>query len=188
MIWRNDPAYPGSPSLYVFGNKSSHHPDPAATGSEWIDMVGTATSENGEDTGALSAAYRRTTPLPAAGVPIVAEPVSTVEASMGLAGTGAPFPIGASRRLDANGAWVDASDSNDRRVIQEYRTNTAPSALPNDGTPSVIAAGTPYPDADHDGMSDTWERAHGLDPGDASDGNGASSDGYTNLERFLNGQ
>jgi pectate lyase len=188
IVWRNDPAYPGSPSLYVFGNKSSHHPDPAATGSEWSDMVGTATSENGADTGPLSAAYRRTTPLPAAGVPMVAEPASTLEASMGLAGAGALFPVGASRRLDANGAWVDASDSNDRRVIQEYRTNTAPSALPNDGTPSTIAAGTPYRDADHDGMPDAWERAHGLDPSDASDGNRTSSDGNTNLERFLNGQ
>jgi hypothetical protein len=44
-------------------------------------------------------------------------------------------------------------------------------------------------DADADGMADDFERAHGLDPKDPDDRNGAtlSKDGYTNLEVYLNG-
>ena len=42
-------------------------------------------------------------------------------------------------------------------------------------------------DTDHDGMPDEWEKAHGLNPGDAADGNqDMTGDGYTNLEKYLN--
>ncbi|MBQ8514803.1 MAG: RICIN domain-containing protein [Ruminococcus sp.] len=43
-------------------------------------------------------------------------------------------------------------------------------------------------DTDRDGMPNTWETEHGLDPNDASDGciNSMSPDGYTNVEMFLN--
>ncbi len=43
-------------------------------------------------------------------------------------------------------------------------------------------------DTDRDGMPDTWEEAHGLNPNDTSDGsiNSLSPDGYTNIEMFLN--
>jgi hypothetical protein len=47
-------------------------------------------------------------------------------------------------------------------------------------------SGEPYPDADMDGMDDNWERAHGLNPNDASDGPAVDANGYTNLENFLN--
>jgi hypothetical protein len=47
--------------------------------------------------------------------------------------------------------------------------------------------GTPYNDADIDGLPDDWELRYGLDPNDpvdaATDLNG---DGYTNIEDFLN--
>ncbi len=42
-------------------------------------------------------------------------------------------------------------------------------------------------DADHDGMPDKWELAHGLNPKDPEDRNGdLNGDGYTNLEKYLN--
>ena len=42
-------------------------------------------------------------------------------------------------------------------------------------------------DRDHDGMADAWERQNQLNPDDASDGaKDGQSDGYTNLERYLN--
>lgn len=42
-------------------------------------------------------------------------------------------------------------------------------------------------DTDGDGIPDTWETAHGLNPNSASDGNGDyTGDGYTNIEKYLN--
>ena len=44
-------------------------------------------------------------------------------------------------------------------------------------------------DSDNDGMPDAWERKFGLNPHDASDGNGKTIDKYgqyTNLEMYMN--
>lgn len=49
-------------------------------------------------------------------------------------------------------------------------------------------SGTPYKDSDGDGMPDDWEKAHGLNPNDASDATtDLNGDGYTNIEEFING-
>src|SRR5262249_61418432 len=45
----------------------------------------------------------------------------------------------------------------------------------------------PPADSDHDGIPDEWEKQHGLDPNDAADAARDSGDGYTNLEKYLNG-
>lgn len=51
-----------------------------------------------------------------------------------------------------------------------------------------VYQGTPYADADSDGMPDAWETAHGLNPKDAADASAdANGDGYTNVEDFING-
>lgn len=48
--------------------------------------------------------------------------------------------------------------------------------------------GTPYPDADNDGMPNDWESKYGLNPNDASDAQkDMSGDGYSNIEKFING-
>lgn len=41
-------------------------------------------------------------------------------------------------------------------------------------------------DTDGDGMPDSWETAHGLNPNDVNDGNNTGEDGYTNLEIYMN--
>jgi hypothetical protein len=47
--------------------------------------------------------------------------------------------------------------------------------------------GTPYKDADKDGMPDAWETKNGLNPNNASDAAGdRDNDGYTNIEEYLN--
>ena len=53
---------------------------------------------------------------------------------------------------------------------------------------SNFKGGTAPTDSDHDGMPDDWEKEHGLNPNDASDGPvvGLSSDDYTNVEMYLN--
>ncbi|WP_221032400.1 pectate lyase family protein [Actomonas aquatica] len=51
-----------------------------------------------------------------------------------------------------------------------------------------VYQGTPYADADGDGLPDEWETAHGLNPHDAADATAdANGDGYTNIEDFING-
>ena len=54
---------------------------------------------------------------------------------------------------------------------------------------SIIDPGEPVLDSDHDGMPDAWERAHGFDPDDPTDGGAADrdGDGYTNVEEAING-
>ncbi len=50
-----------------------------------------------------------------------------------------------------------------------------------------IASGTPCDDTDHDGMPDSWETSLGLNPNDDSVGSEYTSNGYTNVEEWLNG-
>lgn len=46
---------------------------------------------------------------------------------------------------------------------------------------------TPAPtDRDHDGISDQWEKANGLNSNDTSDRNKVAEDGYTTLEKYIN--
>ena len=48
--------------------------------------------------------------------------------------------------------------------------------------------GTPRVDSDGDGMPDDWELANGLNPNDPTDANGdINGDGYTNIEKWING-
>ena len=48
--------------------------------------------------------------------------------------------------------------------------------------------GTPRKDSDGDGMPDSWEIANGLNPNDPSDATGdLNGDGYTNIEKWING-
>ncbi|WP_197531557.1 hypothetical protein [Posidoniimonas corsicana] len=92
------------------------------------------------------------------------------------------------------GASLPSRDSVDSRIIQEVRAGTATFVSngliesPSDvgGWPTLSS--TPAPaDNDHDGMPNEWELRRGLDPDLASDRNDDfDSDGYTNLEEYLN--
>jgi len=48
--------------------------------------------------------------------------------------------------------------------------------------------GTPYKDSDNDGLPDSWELSHGLNPKNASDSAQPAKNGggYTNIEVYLN--
>lgn len=110
--------------------------------------------------------------------------------------------------LDLAGCSFPKRDAVDSTIIHDARTGTAtyegtynqyhtvpdPSKKcgiidsQNDvgGFPTLNST-TPPTDSDHDGMPDSWETAHGLNPNDASDGNLYTLDSsYTNLEVYLN--
>ncbi|WP_447968815.1 pectate lyase family protein [Nitrospira sp. M1] len=87
------------------------------------------------------------------------------------------------------GATLPVRDGVDKRIVSEVKNKTgkiidSPSQV---GGYPILLTGSPPTDSDHDGMPNSWEVAHGFNPNDDSDGTqDADSDGYTNLEEFLN--
>ena len=92
-------------------------------------------------------------------------------------------------------------DEHDRRVLKEVRSGQITYRGSKTGLPGLpdsqtdVGGREEYPavrrpldwDTDADGMPDLWERKHGLNPADPSDGNlDKNSDGVTNLEDYLN--
>ena len=94
------------------------------------------------------------------------------------------------RILENVGATLPARDAVDARIIQEIRAGEGRiinSQAEVGGWPEY-EQGQALADTDLDGMPDEWERKYGLDSVDASDNSKDSdSDGYTNIEEFLNG-
>ncbi len=91
--------------------------------------------------------------------------------------------------LRHGGASLPKRDSVDIRMVESVLNGTGAiidSQSEVGGWPQ-LQAGTPYVDADEDGMADDWETFYGLDPADKSDYN-LDNDGdvYTNIEEFLN--
>ena len=75
---------------------------------------------------------------------------------------------------------------NHKGIIDSQEDNR-PADAGDDWSAWPTLASAPAPDdTDHDGMPDDWETANGLNPNDASDGAATASDGYTNLEHYLN--
>jgi hypothetical protein len=79
-------------------------------------------------------------------------------------------------------------DAVDARIVATVTNRTGKLiSNPNQvGGYPTISGGTPYPDADADGMDDNWELSQALKPAHPADRNGdLDGDGYTNLEEFL---
>ncbi|MBN2763684.1 MAG: hypothetical protein JXR41_11385, partial [Bacteroidales bacterium] len=101
--------------------------------------------------------------------------------------------------LQHAGASLPRRDTIDNRIVWEVANQTAlyggtygtargiiDSQDDVGGYPVLFSAPAPT-DRDHDGMPDQWEMDNCLNPDLASDRNGdANSDGYTNIEEYLN--
>lgn len=113
--------------------------------------------------------------------------------------------------LDNVGATLPRRDVVDSRIIAETRSGNATYEGPAykekyaknlkdssaktgiidsqtdvGGWPELKSAPAPA-DTDHDGMPDEWEMQHKLDPKNPEDRNQVAPDGYTMLEKYLNG-
>ncbi len=110
--------------------------------------------------------------------------------------------------VGAGGTSATGWDYIDSRYIDEVKNGTYTYTGSKDGLKGIIDSQEDvggYPtsenfqhstdgatnaanDTDRDGMPNTWETEHGLDPSDPSDGaiNSLSPDGYTNIEMYLN--
>ncbi|MBR2283307.1 MAG: carbohydrate-binding protein [Ruminococcus sp.] len=101
------------------------------------------------------------------------------------------------------GANVPSLDYIDSRYYKEITTGTYTYTGSKQGLKGIIDSqkdvggyptssnfkgGTAAKDSDGDGMPDTWENEHGLDPNNKADGAivSLSGDDYTNLEMYLN--
>lgn len=71
--------------------------------------------------------------------------------------------------------------------IIDSQEDTKPVGAGDDWSAWPVHNSTVAPvDSDGDGMPDAWEVANGLNPNDSSDGKVVASNGYTNLELYLN--
>ena len=115
-----------------------------------------------------------------------------------------PFPAAAVRTQGAEEAyeWVLANagaslgkrDPVDLRILECVRTGKTTTKTGIIDTPADVGGWPEYKadkvplDTDEDGIPDEWEKKYGLDPNDPSDANkDQNGDGYTNLEKYLNG-
>jgi hypothetical protein len=101
--------------------------------------------------------------------------------------------------LEKAGSILPKRDTVDRRIVEETRTGIASfggiwgkacgiidSQTQVGGWPELKSASAPK-DSDADGMPDSWEVEHGLNPENPNDRNDdQNQDGYTNLENYLN--
>ena len=82
--------------------------------------------------------------------------------------------------------YGDRPSPNFAGIIDTQTDDKSAAGSPNFPWPDYKTYNVPA-DSDHDGIPDDWEKAHNLNPNDASDANKDSNgDGYTNLEKYLN--
>ncbi|WP_426448057.1 pectinesterase family protein [Paenibacillus sp. S-38] len=91
--------------------------------------------------------------------------------------------------LAGAGAVLPRRDAIDARIISDVKNRTGEhinSQKEVGGYLEFEQAVSPLADGDQDGMPDSWEAQHGLNPADSADGNLVNAEGYTNLEVYLN--
>jgi len=96
------------------------------------------------------------------------------------------------------GANIPHYDAADQRALDNTKQRTTTFMGSKTGLPGIpdsqndvggypqMKSGNAPDDNDHDGMADWWEKKRGLNPANPEDCNGLGTDGYTNLELYLN--
>lgn len=169
------------PSIYMRSNKTVGQPDFTDWTSYTIHYEGVP----------LPPSYKRDQPLPAAAVPVA---VTTAGEALDLVLS----TVGSRRRITQQADAVDRLDPVDARIVKYVSDGGGPRSLSPMGWTHLsdpaeaggypdLASAPPYADQDGDGMADEWEQKNGLDATvfDPSEQD-TDSDGYTDLEEFLN--
>jgi pectate lyase len=171
---------PGPPSIYLRGNIGPQLSDPSG---DQMLLCAVVETEGGPEIGAVPASWFRSSPMTDGAFPITADDVPQLDALL-------LDDVGNSAMLDASGQWQPRRGPEDAAMITEYRNKTDGSlwTAPTGYQPSPVANGTPYPSSHHNGLSDAWVQAMGLDTADANLNNKIDPrTGHTWLEVFLSG-
>ncbi|MDF2960564.1 MAG: PlyC, partial [Paenibacillus sp.] len=90
--------------------------------------------------------------------------------------------------LQNAGASLPKRDSLDAKVINDVRNGTGRiiNTIQSDGGLPLLNSAPAPVDSDHDGIPNDWEEVKGLDPYNNADGVLIASNGYTNLENYIN--
>lgn len=124
-------------------------------------------------------------------------PGQTPQGSQAQFRTGTPYSVPAvttdatgtlqTKILPTVGASKPFRDEVDARIVANVQNGTGdPNGVGAGGPWPVLTGGAPPTDTDGDGIPDSWESGHGLNPANASDGSAIASNGYTNVENYLN--
>ena len=88
---------------------------------------------------------------------------------------------------DVRNGEASATGKGNHKGIVDSQNDNKPEGAGDDWSAwPVLNSETAPADSDGDGMPDAWETANGLNPQDGSDGKQQATDGYTNLEHYLN--
>jgi hypothetical protein len=103
-----------------------------------------------------------------------------------------PYPAPPVTTTTSNQAYMDVlnyagswpRDAMTTRTVNDVKNGTGTLGMNSD--PFTTTGPTPPPDADLDGIADSWETANGLNPNDPLDSAQIHSSGYAHVEVYLN--
>lgn len=172
---------PGPPSLYVVNNLGTHNSSvttvPNDSGQKAMTSQGW---EGGDRGGAIPSGWFRNSPLQSETFPINADSVSDLENVM-------LNSVGNSQHLDCSGNFVSNRDSQDARVIAQYKAKGPGNFFTGQFSAPSIPAGSACSESLHDGIPDQWKQLNGLSTSDSTLYKQTAPNGYTYLENYLNG-
>lgn len=173
---------------YVDGNVNPSYPDKITAKDQWTYGMYEQIDSKGND-GTYTQKTKDTIRL---SKPLDCYPVTTHTAEKAyekvLAYAGASLHRDSHDTYVANDARTGTATygyANNKGEIGNSKTGFVNSQQEAGGWPELKSQAAPK-DSDDDGMPDDWEVAHGLNPKSNADGKTVCSDGYTNLEHYMN--
>ena len=172
---------PGPPSLYLINNLGPHNSSvttvPNDGGQKNMTQQGW---EGGDRGGAIPSSWFRNSPLQSETFPIQADSVNDLDGVM-------LDTVGNSAHLDCSGNFVNNRDSQDARVIAQYRAKGPGNFFTGQFNAPSIPGGSACTESLHDGIPDQWKQLKGLSTSDSTLYKQTAPNGYTYLENYLNG-
>ncbi|HEX4379950.1 MAG TPA: hypothetical protein VH022_07965 [Candidatus Acidoferrum sp.] len=172
---------PGPPSLYLVNNLGTHNSSVTTTPNDGGQKAMTSQGwEGGDRGGAIPSSWFRNSPLQSETFPIQADSVSDLENVM-------LNTVGNSQHLDCSGNFVSNRDSQDARVIAQYKAKGPGHFFTGQFSAPSIPSGSACTESLHDGIPDQWKQANGLSTTNTTLYKETAPNGYTYLENYLNG-